>query len=457
METPSGTSVMVRQCPGHRRRRLLAGGFVAASVPELLASCSGQARRQPGLSESTTPVTLEWFGKLKGVAQGDVDAFVQQYKEARPTVTLNVTSVSNTAEGKTKLASYAAAGTSVDVVSTFAGIPDLRLLNGGSSLDDSIKRDTLDVSQFASNTMRNVAVKGKTLALPHAYAGNELDLVANSGIFRKAGVPLPSPDWKGSWTWPQFREALKLLTNFGVSPPVAGPARFGTIYNIPPMWGAKWATDDGKSVLTDKPEMVQACSEYLRHGAQGLQRAVQSQRPRSRWRAALLPGWQGRHARDLLRRAHDHGAVQGPQHRVGLPALPQGRRRGRGYRRAVIAIWSQSRSRAPEEAWRSLRWSIEEGRLANLEQRMPSQNTSIQPYVQTVYGATPEVRRDVFLKAPGYALPPDALWQSPASEQASGTITAALAEVQQGNTTVQAALTELKPQLQALLDQYRDL
>lgn len=67
------------------------------------------------------------------------------------------------------------------------------------------------------------------------------------------------------------------------------------------------------------------------------------------------------------------------------------------------------------------------------------------------------MRRDVFLKAPDYALPPDALWQSPASEQASGTITAALAEVQQGNKTVQAALTELRLQLQALLDQYRDL
>ena len=112
---------------------------------------------------------------------------------------------------------------------TFAGIPDLRLLNGGSSLNDYIRRDKFDTAQFAPNTMRGVEVKGKTLALPHAYAGNELALVANRGLFQKAGVPLPAADWKNSWTWPQFREALKRLTNFAGSRLGPGLVALGVI------------------------------------------------------------------------------------------------------------------------------------------------------------------------------------------------------------------------------------
>jgi ABC-type glycerol-3-phosphate transport system substrate-binding protein len=60
----------------------------------------------------------------------------------------------------------------------------------------------------------------------------------------------------------QFREALKKLTNLSSSPPTVGTSRFGTIYNVPPMWGAKWATDDGRTVLVDRPEMTQAWTEY---------------------------------------------------------------------------------------------------------------------------------------------------------------------------------------------------
>src|SRR6266542_4678341 len=246
----------------HSRRHLLGGTLTALAAPALLAACGAQSAAQPGLSQEAKPTTLEWFGKLKGVAQNDIDAFVQQYKTARPNVTLNVTSVSNTAEGKAKLTSYAAAGTPVDVVSTFVSIPTLRTLNGGYSLNDYVKRDKFDTSQFAQNTMRGVEVKGKILALPHAYAGNELVFVANKSLFQKYGVPLPAADWKNPWGWQQFREAMKKLTNFTTNPPVAGTSRFGTIYNVPPMWGARWTSEDGRTILADKPEMLQAWTEY---------------------------------------------------------------------------------------------------------------------------------------------------------------------------------------------------
>ena len=439
-----------------RTRRGMVGGSVAVlAAPALLAACGAPSGGQAGLGESTKPVTLEWFSKLKGIAESDVDAFVQQYQTARPNVTLNVTSVDNTAEGQAKLASYAAAGTPVDVVSTFAGILDLRVLNAGFSLNDYVRRDKFDTSQFAPNTMRGVEVKGKTLALPHAYGGDELALVVNKGLFQKAGVPLPSPDWKNSWTWPQFREALKRLTNFAGTPPVAGTARFGTKDNVPPMWGAKWVSDDGRTALTDAPEMMQAWNEYYDMVLKDRSTRFSPGAPAELGgeNASFLGGKAATlticcavptTTRQFKDQNIDWAFVPFPRAKAAVAAIGA----------ALIAVWGQSR--APDEAWRFLRWSIEEGRLAGLEQRMPSQTKAIEPYIQKFYGSTPDVRPDVLLKAPDYAVPVGGLTHSLAAGQVGAAITAAFADVRTGSKSVQAALVELKPQIQTLLDQHRD-
>ncbi len=439
----------------HSRRHLLGGTLTALAAPALLAACGAQPAAQPGLSQEAKPTTLEWFGKLKGVAQNDIDAFVQQYKTARPNVTLNVTSVSNTAEGKAKLTSYAAAGTPVDVVSTFVSIPTLRTLNGGYSLNDYVKRDKFDTSQFAQNTMRGVEVKGKILALPHAYAGNELVFVANKSLFQKYGVPLPAADWKNPWGWQQFREAMKKLTNFTTNPPVAGTSRFGTIYNVPPMWGARWTSEDGRTILADKPEMLQAWTEYYDMVVKDRSTRFSPGAPADMGgeNASFLAG---KGATLTICCAVPTTTVLFKDQGIDWAFIPfpKAKEAVADIGGTVIAIWSQTK--APDESWRFLRWSIEEGRLANLEQRMPSQTKAIEPYVQKFYGSTPDVRPNLLLQAPDHGLPPDALWQSPAADQADAAITAAFVDVGKGNKTVQAALGELKPQLQALLDQYRD-
>jgi len=430
------------------------GALAAVAAPALLAACGAQPSGQPVASDSSKPVTLEWFAKLKGIAQSDIDAHVQQYKTIRPNVTLDVTSISNTADGLAKLASFAAAGTPVDVISTVAGIPDLRHLNSVFSLNDYVKREKFDTGQFAANTMQGVEVKGKILALPHAYAGNELALVGNKALFERAGVPLPSADWKNSWTWTQFREALKKLTNFSGTPPVAGTGRFGTNFDIPPMWGAKWTTDDGKTILTDRPEMLQAWTEYF-------DMVTKDRTARFSPGAPDLGGenpsfLSGKAGTLTICCAVPTTTVLFKDQNIDWAFLPfpKAKNAVADIAAAVIAVWWQSQN--PDEAWRFLRWNIEEGRLANLEQRMPSQTKSIAPYVQKYYGQTPDVRPDVFLHAPDYAYPTDALWQSPASTQADTMITSAFADVTKGNKTVQTVLSELKPQLQALLDQYRD-
>jgi ABC-type glycerol-3-phosphate transport system substrate-binding protein len=237
--------------PRHSRRALLAAAARlsgAGALPLLVLACGQQPAPQAGTT-SAQPVTLAWFAKLKGIAQEDIDAFVRGFVATRPNVTIDLTAIQQTAEGKEKLATYQASGTPVDVVSTVIGIPDLRRMKAAYALNDLIKRDKFDTTQFTANTYREVEIKGKILALPHAYAGNELALVVNKTLFAKAGLPLPSADWKASWTWEQFREAMKHLTSLNGPPPVAGTSRFGTIYDLPPMWGAQWASDDGFRAL----------------------------------------------------------------------------------------------------------------------------------------------------------------------------------------------------------------
>jgi ABC-type glycerol-3-phosphate transport system substrate-binding protein len=120
---------------------------------------------------------------------------------------------------------------------------------------------------------------------------------------------------------------------------------------------------------------------------------------------------------------------------------------------AVIAVWKQSTH--ADVAWQFVRWSVEKGRLANLEERLPTQKDSIHPYIQQYYGSRPTVQPQVFEQMTTLIPPTDPFFQSPGAKQAETIIANGLAPVQAGQKTVQDALTALKPQLQALLDQYK--
>jgi ABC-type glycerol-3-phosphate transport system substrate-binding protein len=396
-------------------------------------------------------VTLEWFAKLKGIAQEQIDAFVGGFTGTRPAVSVNVTAVQLTQDGLTKLATFQASGTAVDVVSTVAGIPELRQLKGAHPLNDLISRDKFDTGQFAKNTYEGVVVGGKTLALPHAYAGNELVLVANKTLFARAGVPLPPPDWNASWTWDQFRDVLKRLTSPTASPPVAGVSRFGTIYDLPPMWGGRWTSADGKTITCDSPAMVDAFTRYY---DLVLQDRSATFSPGAGDFGKGEPFLRGQSATFTICCAVPTTTAQLQDIDWAFVPFPKAQRAVPDMGAADVAIWSQSRH--PDQAWEFVRYAIDEGRLATLEQRMPSQSRAVGPYVQQNYGHLPGVRPEVFTKTPDFIPPPEPLFQSPASNDAGNMIDTAFGAVASGAKTVPATLAELKPQLQAMLDRYRD-
>lgn len=245
---------------------------------------------------------------------------------------------------------------------------------------------------------------------------------------------------------------MKHLTSLNGSPPVAGTSRFGTIYDLPPMWGAQWASDDGATITCDSPAMIEAFTSYYDMITKDRSATFSPGAPDF---GKGEPFYRGQSACFTICCAVPTTTAQIKEVDWAFVPFPKAKLAVPDMGGADIAIWAQTKH--PAEAWAFVRYAVEEGRLANLEQRMPSQKRAIVPYVQQNYGQRPEVRPEVFAATPDYVAKPDPLFQTPASDEADSLITTTFKGITGGTQTVRAALTALKPQLQALLDQYRDV
>jgi ABC-type glycerol-3-phosphate transport system substrate-binding protein len=333
-------------------------------------------------------------------------------------------------------------------------VPDLLQLHGAYALDDLLARDHFDTSRFVQAVYKGVQVNGKTLALPHAYAGNELVLVANRGVFQKAGIALPSA-WEQTWSWATFREALKHVTNLSGPAPVVGTSRLGTVLDIPAWWNAQWMAPDGRTITCDSPAMIEAYTNYY---DMVLKDRVASFSPGAPNFGKGEPFYSGKSATFTICCAVPTTTVAIKDVDWAFVPFPKAQRAAPDMGGTVIAIWSQTKH--ANEAWSLVKYSVDQGRLAGLEERMPSQQSAIPAYVKQYYGSVPQAQPDVFTATPGY-IPDglgnqDPLFLSPASTDAQNLIQKALdTNVLTGKQTVQDALTALKPQLQALADKYQ--
>ncbi len=78
-------------------------------------------------------------------------------------------------------------------------------------LDDLIKGENHDLSDFLPQAIQLNSWEGKIYALPRDY-GNQ-QVYYNVDLFKKEGVPLPATDWTDTtWTYERYLEAAKALT-----------------------------------------------------------------------------------------------------------------------------------------------------------------------------------------------------------------------------------------------------
>lgn len=135
-------------------------------------------------------------------------------------------------------------------------------------LDDKIKRDGMDKSYLKQTWL---TLGGKTYG---AYTAAECQVMFyNKKVLQDAGVPLPPAKYDAAWSWDEFAANLKKITidKNGKHPGDAGfdpknIVRYGVAYDLwsamyyPTLWsnGGGVISDDGKSVLIDSPESIEA-------------------------------------------------------------------------------------------------------------------------------------------------------------------------------------------------------
>lgn len=135
-------------------------------------------------------------------------------------------------------------------------------------LDDLMERDNMVESYIPQTWLK---IDGKTYG---AYTAAECQVLwYNKKVLKDAGIPLPPTDYTNAWSWDEFVMYLKQITidKDGKHPDDAGfdpknVTRYGVSYDLwsamyyPTIWGNGGGIigEDGKTVLIDKPETIEA-------------------------------------------------------------------------------------------------------------------------------------------------------------------------------------------------------
>ncbi|MCC6175956.1 MAG: extracellular solute-binding protein [Chloroflexi bacterium] len=226
----------------------------AAASPAASPAASGAAASSAAASASK-PAGKALSGKMvfmDGIASHAklAQEWGDKFKAQNPGVDVTVQFIAKGEDMVKQLLVQTAGGTPPDVFTYFqenipitAAIEKNLLLD----LDDRIKGDNYDLSDFLPQAIELNKWDGKIYALPRDY-GNQ-QIYYNVDLFKKKGVPLPATDWTDTtWTFDRYLEAAKAITEES-----GGQAsQFGLVVNT--AW-RPWATfvycNGGKIVNTD--------------------------------------------------------------------------------------------------------------------------------------------------------------------------------------------------------------
>jgi multiple sugar transport system substrate-binding protein len=207
--------------PFSRRGRVLA----ATSVTLLLAACTGgttdDGKDAAQGYDPAAPVTITWWTGQTSEAEKVAEKLAADYHTAHPNVTIKTSAGAPTTDDLlTKLSAGFAGGT----------YPDISYAFGNWAGDLAASGKTQDLTGFVADpsfawtempeAARTVATSdGKVIGVP-ALVDN-LALIYNTKLFDAAGLDYPTDDW----TWEQFRDAAKKLTDPATN-------TYGTAYSV---------------------------------------------------------------------------------------------------------------------------------------------------------------------------------------------------------------------------------
>lgn len=200
------------------RRWLLQMGGTVSVAGTLLAACGGRTGRTgagEGPSRLKTGSTLVYWNDMGAPYPSLMQRWAETFQQ-RTGVRVDATGGMG-GEYNDKLVASFTAGTPPDIfryLQEVIPIPGAVERNMLLKLDDLIKRDKHDLSDFRKESIELYRWKGSLYALPRDYG---LQLVYyNTEIFAREGIaPLPT-DWNDkSWTFAKFQETCVRLARGG--------------------------------------------------------------------------------------------------------------------------------------------------------------------------------------------------------------------------------------------------
>ncbi|NTW40860.1 MAG: extracellular solute-binding protein, partial [Cellulomonadaceae bacterium] len=208
--------------------------LAAAALASSLAACSS-ASGETG-TDSSDPVTLQfWTWSLKG-DDARAQAVVQQYEDANPGVTIELSEVGGTADTSSKLLAAHRAGDTPDVVQVeYRGLPSLVVAGVARDITDDVAsfKDGVDDNIWALTTL-----DGHVYGVPQDIG--PMTITYRADLFAQYGVEVPT-------TWAEYAEAAATIHAADPTVYIAtfAPAEFEFYAAQAAQAGASWWQTDG--------------------------------------------------------------------------------------------------------------------------------------------------------------------------------------------------------------------
>ncbi|WP_426562451.1 ABC transporter substrate-binding protein [Angustibacter sp. McL0619] len=196
----------VRAAQVSRARRAVVAVGLGAALLAGSAACGGGSSGEDASSDAGTDITVS-----HGYTDAEADALKTQadkWNTENPTMKVNLLFNGGNDSALQKTVAGFTAGNYPDVAYEY-GSSAAQLARQPKLVDltDKVKASGFNWDDFYPSERQASTVNGKVVGIPALV--DDLSLVYNKKLFAAAGVPEPTNDW----TWEQFRDAAKKLSN----------------------------------------------------------------------------------------------------------------------------------------------------------------------------------------------------------------------------------------------------
>jgi multiple sugar transport system substrate-binding protein len=235
-------------------RRLSRCAILAATAATalVLAACGGgggDGSSTGAKKASSGPVTITFWHGQNQIAGKVIKGLVDDFNRTHPDVKVDAQIGADADSLQGKMTAALAGGKYPDVVYIFGpNVANLARSPKALDLTEAVKTKAWNWDDFYPAAREAVTIDGKVRAVPALI--DSMAVVYNKRVFREAGIPAPKADW----TWDEYREIARKLTDkskgvFGTGWPGVGDE--DTVWRL---WPMIW--DLGGDVLAPGGEQV---------------------------------------------------------------------------------------------------------------------------------------------------------------------------------------------------------